>query len=122
MSSNVGGIGARGSSSPPERVSLPRGSSSPPASSDTSARSPAMVGAASAAQSKTLAGSLVAGALSPVGLAVMAVSSAAGAWHGYRRNGSVGWALAWAAFGAAAPVLSTVIAAAQGFGRRKGRA
>jgi len=48
------------------------------------------------------------------------VAMAANAFHGYRRNGSIGWALAWAALGYAAPVITTVIATAQGFGHKKG--
>lgn len=48
------------------------------------------------------------------------VAMAANAFHGYRRNGSIAWALAWAALGYAAPVITTVIATAQGFGHKKG--
>lgn len=48
------------------------------------------------------------------------VAMAANAWHGYRRNGSIGWALGWAILGYAAPVITTVIATAQGFGHKKG--
>lgn len=44
----------------------------------------------------------------------------ASAYHGYRRNDSVAWALAWAVAGYAAPVLTPVIAVAQGFGKKKG--
>lgn len=48
------------------------------------------------------------------------VAMAANAFHGYRRNGSIMWALAWAALGYTAPVITTVIATAQGFGHKKG--
>lgn len=42
--------------------------------------------------------------------------AAAGAYHGYRRNDSVGWALVWALAGSAFPVITVPIAIAQGFG------
>jgi len=45
-----------------------------------------------------------------------------GAFHGARRNhGSVLWGLVWGTAGAAAPVITTGIAAAQGIGRPKGK-
>lgn len=47
------------------------------------------------------------------------VSMAASAYHGYKRNQSVGWALVWGFFGAIAPVITPTIAVAQGFGKRK---
>jgi hypothetical protein len=47
------------------------------------------------------------------------MSMAAGAFHGYRRNQSVGWALAWAFLGLMFPVITPTIAVAQGFGKRK---
>ncbi len=52
---------------------------------------------------------------------VVAVSSAASAWHGYKRNDSVGWALWWGLMGGVAPILTPVIGAAQGWGKRKRR-
>jgi len=65
-----------------------------------------------------------------------ALSMAAGAacaYHGFKRNESAGWAVAWAAFGSTIPLLALPIALAQGFGkparkpamaanRRRGRA
>jgi hypothetical protein len=48
-------------------------------------------------------------------------SMAASAWHGYRRNRSVGWAIWWALMGAMFPVVTPVIGVAQGWGKRKGR-
>lgn len=41
----------------------------------------------------------------------------AGAYHGYRRNNSFGWALVWGLLGGIAPVLVVPIAVAQGFGQ-----
>lgn len=49
-----------------------------------------------------------------------AASMAASAYHGYRRNQSVGWALWWALMGTAFPIITPTIAVAQGFGKRKG--
>ena len=54
---------------------------------------------------------------SPVWMALAAVSSAASAYHGYKRNKSVGWALWWGFAGGLAPVITPVIAIAQGFGK-----
>lgn len=46
---------------------------------------------------------------------------AAATYHGYRRNQSVGWALAWGFVGGLFPVTTNVIGVAQGFGKRKKR-
>jgi hypothetical protein len=48
-----------------------------------------------------------------------AVSMAASAYHGYRRNQSVGWAIWWGAMGTVFPIITPTIALAQGFGKRK---
>ena len=40
----------------------------------------------------------------------------AGAYHGYRRNGSIGWALLWSLAGAVVPFVTIPIAVGQGFG------
>ena len=47
------------------------------------------------------------------------VSMAASAYHGYKRNNSVGWALGWGLLGGTFPVITPVIALAQGFGKKK---
>lgn len=44
-------------------------------------------------------------------------SMAASAFHGYRRNQSIGWALAWGVLGGVFPVLTPAVALAQGFGQ-----
>ncbi len=52
-----------------------------------------------------------------------AVRTAAGAalvYHGYKRTGSVLWALLYGLAGRQAPVIATTIAVAQGYGVRKG--
>ncbi len=41
-------------------------------------------------------------------------------YHGYKRTGSILWALIYGALGRIAPLTSGVIAVAQGFGQRKG--
>ncbi len=47
------------------------------------------------------------------------VSGAVSGYHGYKRNDSVGWALVWFALGSFFPVITPVIAVAQGYGKRK---
>lgn len=50
----------------------------------------------------------------------LTIAAAAGAgFHGYRRNNSLGWALVWFTFGSLFPIITTVVAAAQGYGVRK---
>lgn len=49
------------------------------------------------------------------------VGAAACAYHGYKRNESVGWAFGWAIFGSALPILALPVALAQGFGKPKHR-
>jgi hypothetical protein len=47
------------------------------------------------------------------------VSMAASAFHGYRRNRSIGWAIWWGILGGVFPIFTPVVALAQGFGTRK---
>ena len=54
--------------------------------------------------------------LNPVWALLATASMAASAYHGYRRNESIGWALWWGLMGAMFPVITPVIALAQGFG------
>lgn len=49
--------------------------------------------------------------------ALSAVSGAACAYHGYKRNNSVGWAIGWFLLGSIFFPLTPVIAVAQGFGK-----
>ena len=42
-----------------------------------------------------------------------------GAYHGYKRNDSVGWGVGWGVLGAMFPIFVVPIAMAQGFGKRK---
>jgi len=43
------------------------------------------------------------------------------AYHGYKRNGSVGWAIGWALIGGLSPIIGGAVAIAQGFGKPKAR-
>lgn len=52
------------------------------------------------------------------GLACVA-GAATGAYHGYKRNNSVGWAIGWALLGSIFPVITIPVSLAQGFGERK---
>lgn len=49
------------------------------------------------------------------------VGGAMGAYHGYKRNNSLGWGIAWALLGSMFPIITIPISLAQGFGKRKGR-
>jgi hypothetical protein len=42
-----------------------------------------------------------------------------GAYHGYKRNDSVGWAIGWSLLGSLFPVIVIPVAYAQGIGERK---
>lgn len=55
--------------------------------------------------------------MGPIISLVITAISAACAYHGYKRNESVGWAIWWGIAGAAFPVITPVIALAQGFGK-----
>jgi hypothetical protein len=46
-------------------------------------------------------------------------SAAAGAYHGYKRNQSIGWSVWWFFMGSLFPVFTPAVALAQGFGRPK---
>ncbi len=50
---------------------------------------------------------------------IVPISAGLSAYHGYRRNNSIGWALTWGALGSVAPVITPAIAFAQGFGKPK---
>lgn len=43
-----------------------------------------------------------------------------GAYHGYKRNGSVGWAIVWGVLGGLFPLITGGVALAQGLGKKKG--
>jgi hypothetical protein len=50
--------------------------------------------------------------------ALSVASSGMCAYHGYKRNDSLGWGVIWAVAGAVLPVVAPAIALAQGFGKR----
>lgn len=47
-------------------------------------------------------------------------ASAACAYHGYRRNQSIFWAVIWSMMGYGAPIVAVPVAIAQGFGKERG--
>lgn len=57
----------------------------------------------------------------PVWTIVSLLGLAAGAYHGYRRNRSVGWAMWWGFWGGATPFFTVPLSLAQGFGEPKGK-
>lgn len=58
------------------------------------------------------------GDMGPVVGVLATASMAASAYHGYKRNDSVGWALWWGLMGGLFPIITPVIAVAQGFGQK----
>lgn len=54
----------------------------------------------------------------PIDKALSTVGVAVGAYHGFKRNDSIGWAIAWGILGGMFPVITTAIAVAQGVGKR----
>jgi hypothetical protein len=50
---------------------------------------------------------------------IATASAAASAYHGYKRNQSIGWALWWGFCGGLFPILTPVLAVAQGYGKAK---
>jgi hypothetical protein len=51
--------------------------------------------------------------------ALSIASTGASAYHGYKRNDSVGWAIVWGLLGGLFPVITPAVALAQGFGEPK---
>lgn len=50
---------------------------------------------------------------------ISTISMGASAYHGYKRNDSIGWALWWGLMGSIFPIITPVIGVAQGFGQPK---
>lgn len=48
-------------------------------------------------------------------------ASIAGAYHGYKRTGSAGWAIAYTVLGYMAPLIVGAVMVAQGFGKPKAK-
>ena len=53
----------------------------------------------------------------PVWQAIGIASVGASAYHGYKRNNSLGWGIGWGILGGLFPILTPAIALAQGFGK-----
>jgi hypothetical protein len=86
-----------------------------------STRSPSRALARIGQTAPTAARDAVCPALAPWQKAYAAASVAgvaAGAYHGYARNDSIGWAIWWAAMGGLFPFVTIPVSIAQGFGKR----
>ena len=57
--------------------------------------------------------------LTTLGAALALAGTGLGAYHGYKRNESIGWAIAWGLLGGIFPIIAIPVAFAQGFGQRK---
>lgn len=57
-------------------------------------------------------------ALQEVYPVLSAAGVAAGAYHGFKRNNSVGWAIGWALLGGLFPFITIPVSLAQGFGKK----
>ena len=54
---------------------------------------------------------------SALGTTLAVAGTGLGAYHGYKRTGSIGWAIAWAFLGGLFPIITIPVAIAQGFAR-----
>lgn len=52
-----------------------------------------------------------------ISTAITVAGTGLGAYHGYKRNNSVGWAIAWGLLGGLFPIITIPVAIAQGFGK-----
>jgi len=57
-------------------------------------------------------------AISNTALLLSTAGTVLGAYHGYKRNDSVGWAIGWGLLGGMFPIFVVPIAVAQGYGKR----
>lgn len=64
---------------------------------------------------------LITGLTTDLDYALAVAGTAFGAYHGYKRNNSIGWAIWWGFAGGAVPLFAIPIALAQGYGQRAGR-
>jgi hypothetical protein len=55
------------------------------------------------------------------GQAIRMAGAGSGAYHGYKRNKSIGWAIGWALLGGLVPVITIPVSLAQGYGKPKKR-
>ena len=54
----------------------------------------------------------------PAWAALSVAGMGLGAYHGYKRNNSVGWGVGWGLLGGLFPIFTIPISLAQGFGKR----
>lgn len=83
--------------------------------SHSDARSAAMGQATSPSSGGLLAPLIVGG----IEAALILASVGASAYHGYKRNHSVGWSVWWGFMGLLFPIVTPAVAIAQGFGKRE---
>jgi len=80
------------------------------------------IGSLQAYSPGTIKGLYENGMISPGWMMFYGVLSVAGgalsAYHGYKRNDSVGWAIGWGLLGAWFPIITVPVALAQGYGKR----
>lgn len=60
-------------------------------------------------------------AISTTAMLLSTAGTVLGAYHGYKRNDSIGWAIGWGLLGGMFPIFVLPIAAAQGFAKPAGR-
>lgn len=64
--------------------------------------------------------------IDPVHVAIFSVASltgaATGAYHGYKRNNSIGWAIGWFLLGGLFPIVTIPVSLAQGYGKPRMKA
>lgn len=63
------------------------------------------------------AGQIVTGRTFTLSDILMFAGAALGAYHGYKRNDSVGWGIVWGAAGAVLPVITVGVAVIQGYAK-----
>lgn len=56
--------------------------------------------------------------VSPLWTTISIAGSALGAYHGWKRTGSVGWTIGWTLLGGMFPIPTTAVAFAQGFAKK----
>lgn len=56
--------------------------------------------------------------MTPFDQGLRIAGTALGAYHGWKRNESIGWAIGWGILGAMFPIITGAIAVAQGVGKK----
>lgn len=77
--------------------------------------------ARAALQKNGLSGEYPAPEFSTLAIALSIAGAATGAYHGYKRNGSAGWAFGWFLLGGMFPYFTIPVSIAQGFGKPRSK-